>query len=548
MISKQPQYKPKLTIGTLFGRFDTFNGFIDATGKLTDGVAGRFIVDKEHTSGYRGLDKDITEFSLSIRWDIDDNKTLTVDVDRRNLKITPDNYGILFDNQANIADVSAKTRYYSTVNESDQKITRINVNHNWLISDNLSLRTGLVNDQRDLYLLRNAVGTISATNSFNRNLREQDDDARYTTFQNELTWKFETAGIKHTLLSGLEFSESDVDTRRTDYALSSIANIYDLAALNTSDARGASTPSFNRTIKSDTVSVYFQDQIELGDYWKVRGGLRNDKVNFEDKGYQFISGASQYREIDESANIVSGSFGVVFQPNKNVALYAGYSEGGFINLSTESRAIATDPETSEQVEVGVKTSFFDDKAHLNVALFNTKRENFYIRLPGSTEATQDGVDENKGIELEAELFPIAGWSITGNAVVMDAESKSNVLASNATFGVVNQSIKGYRPTAVSEKIFSIFSNYKIQSGFAEGLSFGIGAVYKGDAFADSLNLYKVPSYTVYNAVIAYKQPKWEAAIVLDNLTDKKYYINPTFAGALPGNPRSLFASLKFDFN
>jgi iron complex outermembrane recepter protein len=548
VISKQPQYIPKLTIGTLFGRFDTFNGFIDATGKLTDGVAGRLIVDTEHTSGYRGLDKDITEFSPSIRWDINDNQALTVDMDHRNLNITPDNYGILFDNKANIADVSTETRYYSTANETDQKITRINVNHDWKILNNLSLRTGLVNDQRDLYLLRNAVGNITATNGFNRNLREQNDDARYTTFQNELTWKFDTAGIKHTLLSGLEFNQSDTNTRRTDYALTSIANIYDLSALNTSTPRGASTPSFNRTIKSDTVSVYFQDQIEVGDYWKVRGGLRNDKINFEDKGFQFISGASRYREIDGSANIFSGSFGLVFQPNKNVALYAGYSEGGFINLATEPSAIATDPETSEQIEVGVKTSFFDDKAHLNVALFNTKRENFFIRLPGSTEATQDGVDENNGIELEAELFPIAGWSITGNAVVMDAESKSNVLASNAAFGVVNQSIKGYRPTAVSEKIFSIFSNYKIQSGFAEGVSFGIGAVHKGDAYADSLNLYKVPSYTVYNAVVAYKQPKWEATIVLDNLTNKTYYTSPTFAGALPGSPRSLFASLKFDFN
>jgi iron complex outermembrane receptor protein len=129
---------------------------------------------------------------------------------------------------------------------------------------------------------------------------------------------------------------------------------------------------------------------------------------------------------------------------------------------------------------------------------------------------------------------------------MDAKNKSrNVLA--ATLFAPSQSAYGLRPTAVSEEIFSLWSNYQIQSGFAEGVSFGIGAVHKGEAFADSSNALEVPSYTVYNAVIGYKQPKWEAAIIMNNLTDKTYYTSPTFSGVLPGDPRSIFATLKFDF-
>lgn len=547
VISKQPQETPQLSVGTLFGRFGTWNGFADVTGKIVDGIAARLIVDAEHTDGYRGLDHDITEVSPSVRWNYADNKTLTLDIDRRDIKLKPDNYGIVFDNRAKLAEVSQDTRYYTPFNTSDQKITRININHDWFFNDHLSLRTALTNDQRDLYILRNAVGTLRANNSFARNVRQQYDDARYTTFQNEVTWKVDTAGIAHTILGGLEFNQTDADTRRTDYALSAISDVNNPVITETSLANLTGTPSFDRTVKSDTVSVYLQDQVALGQYFKVRAGVRNDHINYEDKGYQRISNVWTYREIEESKDIFSGNLGAVFQPNSQLAFYAGYSEGGFINLATESTAVATDPETSKQLEIGAKTSFFDNKAHLNLALFKTERENYFITLPGASSATPDGSDETKGIEVEAELFPLSHWKLTANAVLQDAETKSTTLASNAAFGITNRSIEGTRPTGVSEKIFSLWSHYKIQSGFAEGVSLGIGAVHKGESYADNLNLYEVPSYTIYNAVISYKQPQWEAALTFNNLTDKEYYTSPTFAGALPGDPRSVFASLKFDF-
>jgi iron complex outermembrane recepter protein len=551
VLSKQPQDKTQFTVGSTFGSFGTFNGFVDATGKIADGVAGRLIVDSERTDGFRGLNRDITEFSPSIRWNYDDDKILNVDIDRRIIKIKPDNYGILFDRAGNIADVDRDTRYYTPFNDTDQKITRVNFNHDWQISDALKLRTALTNDQRDLYILRNAGGGVNAANASNaRNVRQQYDDARYTNFQNELTWNVSTGGIQHTLLGGLEFADASVDTRRIDYTLPNIANILNPVIVETSLAGLAQTPSFDRKIKSDIVSFYVQDQMAFTEQFKVRVGARNDHVDYEDKGFQRSGtpAAYRYREIEETKDIFSGNIGAVYQPNSQLAFYAGYSEGGFINLATEATAVATDPETSKQTEVGVKTSFFEDKAHLNVALFKTRRENYFVTLPGSNgQATPDGKDETKGVEFEAELFPLLGWKLTGNAVFMDAKNKSRNVASNALFGVVNRSLYGARPTAVSEEIFSLWSHYQIQSGFAEGLSFGIGAVHKGEAYADSLNLLEVPSYTIYNAVIGYKQPKWEAAITMNNLTDKKYYTNPTFSGVLPGDPRSIFATLKFDF-
>ncbi len=46
---------------------------------------------------------------------------------------------------------------------------------------------------------------------------------------------------------------------------------------------------------------------------------------------------------------------------------------------------------------------------------------------------------------------------------------------------------------------SLWTTYQIQTGLAQGLMFGFGVTYKGDSFADTLNLLRVPSYVVYDA-------------------------------------------------
>lgn len=552
VVTKKPQAKYNLEVGTTFGSFSSRAGYIDLTGTITEGVTGRLIADAERTDGIRGLGREISEFSPSVAFNYADDKTLLIDVDVRDIKVKPDNYGILFDSKGKVADVSDKTRYYTPFNFSKQQINRVTATHDWTINNALSMRTALSNDTRDLDFIRNAGGNggNAANASTGRNLRQQSDDVRYTTLQNELTWKVDTGAVKHTVLAGYEYKDTHNDTVRKGYTLASITNILNPVVPETSLAGLPilALQSFDRKITSDTHSVYVQDQLAFGEQIKVRVGLRNDHVDYKDKGVSTVNGvANVARVVDETKNLTTGSLGAVYQPTTDLAFYTGFSNGKFINLATESNILADVPETSEQVEIGTKSSFLQGKVDLNVALFKTKRENYIITLPGASVGTPDGKDESKGIELDVGVHPIAGLNINANAVFMDAETKSRSVASNAIFGVVNRSIYGTRPTGVSEQIINLWTSYEIQTGDAKGLKFGIGATHKSDAYGDNLNLYKVPAYTVYDAAISYAQPKWEAAINLKNITDKEYYVSPTFAGALPADPRSIFATLRFDF-
>jgi len=549
IITKKPSKDFHAEVGVTAGSLDTRNAYVDVTGAINDNAEGRLIANIEHSDGYRGLGRDIVEISPTVALHIADNKTLTLDFDHRDIEIKPDNYGILFDGKGNLANVSRETRYYTPFNFTDQEINRLGATHDWAISDALSMRTAMVYETRKIDMLRNAGGNASTAvvggPIGSRTLRQQSDDARYTTLQNELTWKVTTGMVKHTVLAGIEYKDSEVDTVRVGYNLPAIANILNPVLLETS--LSALTPvasqGFNRRITSDTSSVYVQEQMAIGEQFKVRAGLREDRTNYKDSGTQGVS----VRTIQATENLTSGSLGFVYQPTPQLAFYTGYSKGAFVNLATEGNAVPLAPETSNQVEIGTKATLLNGKVDFNLALFSTKRENYFVTLPGALSATPDGKDKTRGIEMDVGVHPITGWNITGNAVWMNPEVESNVLASNAVFGVSNQSIKGTRPSGVSKQTFSVWNNYQIQSGFAQGLNIGLGVTHKSDSYADSLNLLKVPSYTVYDASASYRYKQWVTAFNLKNLTDKTYYINPTFGGALPGDPRSAYLTLRYDF-
>jgi iron complex outermembrane receptor protein len=546
VVSKAPQFKDSVEFFGSVGSFGTYIGGVDVTGAVGKDVAARVIIGHEESDGYRDLSRQIDQLKATVLWKIADDKTLTIDLDHRDIKVKPDNYGIIFNAQGKLANVSREAKYFSPFNYTDQRMDRLAVTHDWRIDSDLSMRTALVYDKRDLSFLRNGGGNAGnvAGAMTGREARQQNDDDQFITVQNELIYKLEHGGIKHTLLGGIEYSEARLDTRRTSYRFADITDINSpvIPENSLSDAV-SSTLAYDRQLRSDTVSVYAQDQVALSEQFKIRAGFRDDRINFSDKGLQ----AGTYREIESSKSLQSGSLGAVWQPTQNWSFYTGVASGKFINIATEASALSLEPEKSYQTELGTKATLLDGRLGLNLAFFQAKRENYYITLPGATDPTPDGKDESKGIDFDITSEPIKGLNLLANLILQDVQNKSDALASNPNVEVpvVDQSITGKRPAGVAEKSGRIWASYTLQSGDLRGLGFGLGATYKGSSYADSLNLYQVPSYTVWDAAIFYRQPKWEVALNVRNLGDKTYYTNPTFVGALPGAERNAMLSVRF---
>lgn len=142
---------------------------------------------------------------------------------------------------------------------------------------------------------------------------------------------------------------------------------------------------------------------------------------------------------------------------------------------------------------------------------------------------------------------MAGLTTTANLVVQDAQTTSTSLASNAQLGITNASISGKRPTGVANTAARLWAAYRLQEATLRGFGFGGGLTYKGASYADALNVYRTPSYVVVDGQLFYETKSWDVNLALRNLTDRTYYTNATFSGALPGEGRSAFLTARVRF-
>lgn len=553
LITRAPLARLDAEASAYAGSFGLRGATVDVGGGPAGGrVATRLVANHEQLDGFRGLGRRINEVLPSVAVALTDRQLLTLDLDWRDIRVTPDNYGIVFDRNGRLPAVSREARYYSPFNFADQRIRRATVGHEWRVSEQLVWRTALVDEQRDLDMVRNAGANAgnAAGQVTGRTARAQRDDAAYRLLRTELLWAGQAAGLAHTLLAGAEYADTNIDATRVGYNLPPIASLADPRVPETSLAGLApvAAQGFDRRIEARNPAVFVQDQIALGPQVKLRAGLRHDWLRFSDVGTQGAGaqGAPAFRDISERRSFTTGNLGAVWQPDQAWSLFAGVASGRFVNLGTEAAAVPRAPEGARQYEVGVKATLLQQRADVQLAVYQNERSNYLITLPGALSPVPEGRDRTRGVELDLIARPARGWSMLANAYLQDPEVLSNTLASNPTLGVTNRSIAGTRPAGVARHGARLWATYGFDGALA-GLTAGAGVTYKGDSFADNLNLHRVPSYTVLDAALLYRTRAWDLGLNLVNLTDRRYYVNPTFVGALPGAPRSVLVTARVRF-
>ncbi len=524
------------------GRFDSVALTGDVTGPLSAGVAARLIGNHEQSDGYRGLERRFTDVLPTVSADLGGHR-LTLDYDHRDQRLVVDNYGIPFTVDRTLAPVDREARFYSPFNRVEQTIDRVTLSDTARVHPAVRLRAALSYDRRDVSITRNAGGNVvnAAGAMTGRNGRTQSDEADYWTGQFEAVVTGRTGALGHTLLLGAEYADHEVDTRRMNHALPDVL-IAEGTARAPEDGFGATTLAFDRNIRSQTLSLYGQDQVALGTTVKLRAGLRYDAVKLVDEGLQ----GTGRRRIAGSPDLLSYQAGAVWRPTAWLSLYGGYAHGEFVSVQTESQSLSPVPETSGQVEAGFKTELLDGRLNANLAVFETRRDDYFITLVPGGDPVQQGRQRSRGVELDVLGTPIPGLSVIGNGAYVDARNRSAALSS-VTGIASNQPVDGNRLPSTPRWSGSAWAAYEVQDGALKGLSLGGGLFYKGAVFVDQLELLRVPDYLIARAAIGYRVGPVQAQVTVENLTDADYFSVPTFVGALPGEPRSVKLTLRAGF-
>ncbi len=364
-----------------------------------------------------------------------------------------------------------------------------------------------------------------------------NDTQRESFFwQTDFSYSFNTGDmIKHNVVAGFEYSHQDQVNQRfvpNFPGLGTISQILNINNPTTFEPVVFNDRTRNRISEVENTSVFIQDQIEIGQYLEIIGGVRFDRFDIDFQDTESSSALSQagFSRTDEE---YSPRIGVVVKPFKGLSLYGSWSRtflpssgDQFDNISSSKADF--EPEEMENREIGFKWEFMP-RLYLTGALYQLDRDNQAFTVGTDLQA---GETETKGIELSLSGYLTDDWQI-------------NLGYTNQESEIVVGKNQGNSVEGVPENQFSLWSRYQFTKMFGAA----VGVIHQSDHFASAGNNVTVPGYTrVDAALFADINEKWSAQLNIENLFDKDYFASAHNDNNIsPGAPLSAYVTVKAKF-
>jgi len=212
-----------------------------------------------------------------------------------------------------------------------------------------------------------------------------------------------------------------------------------------------SLAQFNTKTKTDTTSLFFEDQFTVLDNLKVVGGARVDWIDVD------ANNLGTGVRVKPSFTPATWRVGVVYNVLPQSTLYTQYTTGAIPSFEFEFGRFLTlfpELETSEQIEVGLKQGLWGNRAEVNIALYYVVKENIINEGPGGS-AQQIGEQSSKGIEVSFTVRPIPAWFIQGNFTALNAKFEDfKDFNTSAVF-------TGNQPANIPETIANFWTGYQL---------------------------------------------------------------------------------------
>jgi catecholate siderophore receptor len=344
--------------------------------------------------------------------------------------------------------------------------------------------------------------SISAYNNSNERLNVFN--------QTDLTTKFATGGLKHTLLAGIELGYQDSDNLRKSGIFAPGTNIVPASAPLAMATGFASTANdANNNVTSKTFAAYLQDQIALSDQWKVLAGLRYDKfeVDFDDKRVANT-------DLSRTDNEVSPRFGLVWTPTAAQTYYASYSyaflpSGEQLSLAPNTADLA--PEKAINYEVGGRWDLAPELT-LSAALFRLVRDDVRSADPANPGFfVKTGQQRTEGIEIGLQGQVTPWWQVFAGYANLDAEITKTT----------SSAPEGRKVGLVPEQMASLWNRFELNRSWGAGL----GVIHQSSSYTSFTNTVKLPAFTRVDAALYYTfaDGATRLALNVENLFDEEYF-------------------------
>jgi len=336
------------------------------------------------------------------------------------------------------------------------------------------------------------------------------------------------------------------------------AAFIDPNAIPNSNSIGTSTG------KTTGYAFFGQATYSLSKNLDVIGGLRYD---FEHKT-QSVMGEFQIEPSapftilpDTSAtadfNAISPKLGLVFRSGEKTILYFNYSKGfrtgGLTPLSpdpSQPPLYAYKPEYSNNLEMGLKETFLNNRIRINVAAFYIRATNVQVPtlvLPQAITVTRNaGELESKGFEAELSATPFPNFQVDYNLGYTNAQYTTLKLSKNGTEVDYKGNSQLFTPDITS--MLAAQYNWNLSASQNIKLITRLEWMYLGQQYFDLANTIRQPGYHLLNARIGVTGKGWELFFWGRNLGDTKYISYAyDFGAAHLGDPKNYGITLRKNF-
>ena len=599
LVTKTPSFKSGGEITMQAGSYSYYKPSIDFYGPLNKHIAYRFNASYENSESFRDYVKNERIYvNPSFLFNVSDKTQITVQGDYLSADWTPDfGTGII---GKTILDLPRNTYYGAlwstgkTKSSSASVLVNHDFNNNWKLSFNSSFQSYNRTQKSTAQL-----SSIDVNGNWKRGLTQADASEKIFGDQLSLQGTFNTGSIKHQIFTGVDYENSMAPSYTFGFyatpngttALTTEATAINLFNYDYSTQSLTAPYSTRRTQLATTdtqrFGVYAQDLISITDYVKVLAGLRwswqESEVTTSKEVIGKVNGVDTITTTLENATATTGTktlnrayspkAGLVIQPNKDLSLFASYSNSFTPNSGTTVDLQPLDPSIIDQFEVGIKKDFWKGILSTNVTAYQISNNNLAQTVLFAADGVTPNVNTNlkelvggtkgKGIEIDVTAKPTLGLNIIAGY----SFNETKISKSSGTSGsLVVGDILARTPKHTANLSFF----YKLPSGKLKGLTFGAIGNYIGDrtggwndryvwtenkpvttpkTYTVTIEDRDIPleGYTTIDVSAGYEWKKFSILCKLSNVTNELNYTVHENYSVNPIAPRQVLTSLKYKF-
>lgn len=400
------------------------------------------------------------------------------------------------------------------------------------------------------YVLESTTG-VRSTNS----LVHQDIDGTsidfYSTTRDNSYDQFSqdlrlTANIsdRDQLIIGAYYLDTDSETRLLEHFVTEQLAQANLVSLATPGTAGDLTTmsSFDRS----KLAVYAQARRHLDERWTVDGGIRWHDVDVTTRltqnDLQIVSPLGTLRRTvptmltgNMQYDNLLGSLGVRYRVDDSAIIFLrgtqGHRSGGFdASARTTSAYVPFANEASTNVELGLKSDWWDNRLRLNLSTYRTwiQDQSAHVRDTVDTDIQRLRRNlievESRGVELEAVYAPNSQLRIDLNLAHGKAHHSQNDAPDLAMPGTFLDQ-RDRRPAWAPTDSAALTARYSWPYAGGKASAFARYRYHSDYQNNPALALSKVFNTTTLDVAVAWQWRNWTFQLFSNNVLDKRYPVN-----------------------